>query len=870
MNVIPLTSDAAPYEPLTEREASILALMAEGLSDREIAERLFVAYTTVKWYNRQIFNKLGVDNRRAAIERGRELHLLDTQDASIPLPRHNLPAQVTPFIGREREIADITRLLREPEVRLVTILAPGGMGKTRLALAAAETLLPQFPNGVYFVPLAALSAADSIITAIAERTGCPPQQQVYDYLGNKTALLVLDNFEHLLDGAPLVSDLLAAAPRVRVLATSRERLNLTAETVVLLDGLDYPAAADMPEALACGAVRLFVQGARRVRPDFEPDAALADIGLVCRLVQGMPLAVELAAAWVEVLSPGEIAGEIRRSLDFLQTTMRDVPERLRSVRAVFESTWRRLSGEEQSAFMKLAVFRGGCMRPAAEQVAGATLAVLTALADRSLVWRRPNGRYLEHELLRQYAAEQLEQAGLADTVRDAHSRYYAALMNEREPDIKGRRQLEGLNEIEAEFENIRAAWLWAAENHTDDSINRMLEALFQFCELHRRFQDYDDLHAAACQQFAPLPGEAPRAVWVRLLVKTSARAAGAADRIQRGLDLAREYNDQPAIAAGLLQLAVVAALQEDFRRSVELAQAALPLFRALDDVFYAAESLAQVAGMSLYSGQYEQALACSLEAAPLFRALGHWLGLAQVLWNTGGTLDSLCRFEEAEAYFVEAVEIYHHMGSRYGAAAVAGWHLTWRMVARGDLAAATRTAEEFLAAAIEFNSPHLQGRALTVLGMIALEEEDYERAYELGDEGLRLIGTHPLSDFPRGIRAAASVLLGGVDQAREFIRLKLTGGFYKLGDPLNAWDFDAVAIHAGLLALAGHGERAVEWFGLAGTCPFLPGSRYYPALRAQLQAALGADTYAAAFARGQAMPLTDALRDLMEEEDLSW
>jgi non-specific serine/threonine protein kinase len=319
-------------------------------------------------------------------------------------PKHNLPVQATPFVGREHELAELSKLLSNPAVRLVTILAPGGMGKTRLALAAAEqwlnstsvganrrfapTTLSLFANGVYFVALAPLTSPDFMVSTIAEAVGFQfypggePQQQLLDFFREKHLLLIMDNFEHVLDGAAIVGDILAYALGVKIIATSRERLNLGGETPFALSGMDFPDWETPQDALDYAAVKLFVQSAKRAQPGFElRDADLTYLARICRLVAGMPLAIVLAAAWVELLSLREIAVEIDKSLDFLATERRDIPERQRSIQGVLEYAWNRLSAAERSAFMKLSAFRGGFTREAAEQVAGANLRVLMALVN---------------------------------------------------------------------------------------------------------------------------------------------------------------------------------------------------------------------------------------------------------------------------------------------------------------------------------------------------------------------------------------------------------------------------------------------------------------------------------------------------------
>jgi predicted ATPase len=412
-------------------------------------------------------------------------------------PPHNLPVPVTPFVGREVEMAEIEECLGDPDCRLLTLVGPGGIGKTRLALEVAMTQVDAFEHGVFFVPLAPLQSADAIVPAVARvlgfslsvdaRADAPQElaqyvtarQQLLNYLRQRNLLLVLDNLEHLLTGVDVVTAILRTAQEVRILATSRERLNVQGEHLYPVAGVDYLDGVDATrtELLLSSAVRLFLHSARRVQPDLKAtDENLAQVGQICRLVQGVPLAILLAAAWVGMLTPAEIATEIKQGIDILETSLRDVPERHRSVRAVFDHSWSLLAGREQEAFRGLSVFRGGFTRQAAQKVIGATLRDLTSLLHKSLLYRVSADRYdLAHELLRQYAVEKLEAAGRADEVRDAHSTYYAGLIPQREADLGGRRQLETLGATKADSENMLTAWTRALERKDYATIDRFLD-----------------------------------------------------------------------------------------------------------------------------------------------------------------------------------------------------------------------------------------------------------------------------------------------------------------------------------------------------------------------------------------------------------
>jgi predicted ATPase len=404
-------------------------------------------------------------------------------------PEHKLPALPTSLVGRHDELTEIARLLAQPACRLLTLVGPGGIGKTRLALEVTRLHHDDFPDGACFVPLQPLNSREFIVSAMAASLQLPfsPNgdwlEQLLEYLREKSLLLVADNFEHLLDAVHLLSDILIHAPLVKILTTSRERLNLIEEWVYEVGGLSFPTSESGTDIETYGAVQLFVQNARRVHNSFVlTHARKTAVSRICRLVGGMPLGIELSSAWVRVLPCEVIADEIQRSLDILETPARNILPRHRNMRAAFEPTWDRLSEEEQCVFKKLSVFRGGFTREAAEFVTGASLRILSTLVDKSLLRISENGRYHIHELLRQYGEEQLDASPqLREYILDLHCDYYMAFLGQRELEIVFLgQQPEAIEKITLELDNVRIAWRRAVEQGCIEEIAQAAEGLWGF------------------------------------------------------------------------------------------------------------------------------------------------------------------------------------------------------------------------------------------------------------------------------------------------------------------------------------------------------------------------------------------------------
>jgi predicted ATPase/DNA-binding SARP family transcriptional activator len=782
-----------------------------------------------------------------------------------------LPPASTPFVNRASELAEIEELLvHEPACRLLTLVGPGGIGKTRLALQAASQVLDAFPSGVQPVPLAPIQSADLLIPTIAYALGLvfqgrlQPQAQLFNYLREKVILLLLDNFEHLLEGAELLPKILEQAPGVKLIVTSRVRLNLRAEWVRHVQGLDYPTTDDLELAPALdeavsgmvlkatggvssqgySSVRLFLESVRRVVPDFHlSQEERVAVVRICRLVEGMPLGLELAAAWARVIPILEIEQEIRRSLDFLSTEMRDVPARHRDLRAVFEQSWRLLSENEQQVIGKLSVFQGGFDRPAAEQVAGATPFVLAALVDKSMVRTYSSGNFDMHELLRQFATERLGSTpGAHQEARDRHCTHFAVYLQEREKLLKGAQQQTALNEIAANIDNVRAAWRWAIENDKVTEIGQGLESLHLFYYARGWVHEGHDALRDAAAKLEPADSPGAKRVLGRLLARQG--------RFAYRLGMHREAGELARKSLVLFGQAGTDA-DADTRR---------------DKAF----GLFCLSAVLRGDGEYQEAHRLCQQSYDLFRESGDRPGMAMALKLLGIISGSLETYAEAQRQLQEALELYQDIGDPYG---IANTLNDLAVVSAGldQYASVRRFHRECLTIRRQIGDLWGIGTTLNNLGYLAYLDKDYSSAKELLQESLliqREIGDqYHIANCLNNLGAAACAL-GEQQDAAEHLHKALQIAFEIGASPLV---LEIMGEIGALLATTetGDGTQAAKLLAFVRHHPLTDGWTRERAERvlAQLAPDLPLDAVATAREKGQAGELAEIVVDVLSHQD---
>ncbi|HRV93698.1 MAG TPA: helix-turn-helix domain-containing protein, partial [Anaerolineae bacterium] len=593
---------------------------------------------------------------------------------------HRIPTPPTPLIGREAELSALTRLLDDPQCRLVTLIGPGGIGKTRLALETALRQAELFSDGVCFVPLGSLNSPQFIVPAIADALDfafsgtVEPHRQLMNYVRDKQLLLVLDNLEQLLVGVGLLAELLACAPAVKLLVTSRERLNLPGEWTFEIQGLPVPPPGQAEHIGEFSAVALFIQSARRAQANFELRAEeQAAVVHICQMMEGMPLGIELAAAWVSMLSCREIAREIERSLDFLASSMRGVPKRQQSLRATFDHSWNLLSEDERSVLCRLAIFQGGFGREAAEQVAGATLLSLSALVSKSLVRRTKNGRYDLHEVVRQYALAQLTDDSQREAVLDRHCDFYLELLRDREKALKSAVLREAMRELTDDIDNVRAAWAWAIKRKKYGLIGANLSAFGRLFELGGWLSDGIEQLEPIVQALRPVPGgeEQQKALgqalaFQALLFFRWGRFDRALSLFDESLTLLRRLNAPGLLPHSLIYSGIILLLNGDINQAQARLNEGLACARAVGDEWFAAYARLNQGYIASLLGRYDEGYEQMRGSLDSMRTIGDPHALTLGLNFISPTMIELGYYKEAEAYLQESLVLCTELGNRWG------------------------------------------------------------------------------------------------------------------------------------------------------------------------------------------------------------
>jgi len=718
-----------PLDAFKPRELEVLRLIAEGRTNEEIAAQLFIEVTTVRWHNRQIYSKLGVHHRTLAVARARELGLLDLDiaeasrrlETSAATRTHNLPAQTTSFVGREAEIARVRELLAVS--RLLTLTGPGGSGKTRLALQIAEQVKAEYADGVWFVQLA--SVHDPMMIAgviagvlnVAETPAETLDTSLVNFLSDKHMLLVIDNFEHMMKAAPLLSMLLAGGARIKLMVTTREVLRLYGEQEYPVLPLTIPDSYiryTAQDLTSFEAVRLFVERAQVTQPSFELTTINAEaVAGICQRVDGLPLAVEMAAARIKLLSPHQLLTRLEHGFDSLGHKLRDAPARQQTLYATIDWSYNLLNADEKTLVDRLSIFRGGWTLEAMEAVCGGDLQIdcldgLGSLIDKSLV--QPTGdtndqpRFKMLETVREYALGHLKQSG-STLIQSRHRDWFSHFAEQGDQEMQSPASHIGFERLRPDEDNLYAALDWCQEQPEEVEAGlRLAGALARYWHMRGTFRE----GSARITWFLE-HAEADR-TWERV------RALNGAGRL--------------------------AYLQGDYRAVVRLCSEALDISEALGDRKAAAFALRFLAHSWQEQGSYAEAEAMLRRSMALYQQDNDIMGISVALNSLGDLYRQYERYAEAEAMFDQALALKRDLKNIDGIA-TGLLNLGYVLCRRAETVRAQACFREGLEIAQEMNNQQLIVMCLTGFAWVSALKGELERlALLLGsvDHLLSVIG----------------------------------------------------------------------------------------------------------------------------------
>jgi predicted ATPase/class 3 adenylate cyclase/DNA-binding CsgD family transcriptional regulator len=700
---------------------------------------------------------------------------------------NNLPIQLTQLIGREQEVASVLELLRREDVRLLTLTGPGGIGKTRLALQVAAELSDRFPNGVYFVNLAPLSDPELVIPAITQtftlkEVGEEPLFNLLKaYLQEKQLLLLLDNFEQVVSAAVYVAELLASCPMLKVMVTSRAALHLRGEQECAVPPLAVPNSKRLPDLQALsqyGAAALFIQRAQAVKSEFQLTKANAlAVAEICARLDGLPLAIELAAARVKLLPPQALLVRLSRRLQVLTGGVRDAPARQQTLRQTIEWSYQLLHAEDQRLFLRLSVFAGGCTLEAIEAVcaaldiestSGQVLDGVASLLDKSLLQQTEQEggvpRLSMLETVREYVLEAIEASGEMKVTRQAHAAYYLTFAEEVEPKLLSVEQQWWLGLLDQEYENVRAALLWSFEQGAFEITLRLGGALWRFW-LIRVIGSYLSEELLWLEQAMQGIEGVSTSVRAKALMSVGLLASqrGENDRAEsccrESLVLFQELGDTYGIAYSLHMLGRIALYRGGYQAPQSLYEEALHLFRELDDKEGIAYSLTDLAYAAIDRGEFTLARSLAMEGLELFRLLGDKRGTVYVLLRLGRVY-YFSQTEQATEFALgeEALAMSREIGYLWGVASAFGL-LGQLELNQGDLRSARSHLEEALGLRREIGDGWGIAWGLYSLAWLAFEEGDYAAAKVLCLECLAILRELDDQEFvASGLEALAAVV----------------------------------------------------------------------------------------------------------------
>ncbi|HSL47318.1 MAG TPA: tetratricopeptide repeat protein [Anaerolineales bacterium] len=665
----------------------------------------------------------------------------------------HIPSSPGLLMGRDMELAEITHLIQEPHCRLLTLTGQGGIGKTHLAKHVALLLADSDRHPVVFVGLAPIIGREQTVTAIADALGIvlytasDRSRQLISYLHNRELLLILDNFEHLAGDAAcidLIDDILQGTHEIKVIATSREPLKLQTEWVFEVQGLPVPKGDRPDELVSSSAVALFIQRANQASVGFNPTRNdLSAIAHICQLVEGLPLGIELASSWVRTLTCDEIAKEIQQSLDFLKTSARVLPERHRSMRATIEHSWKLLTSEEQKVLRQLSIFRGGFNRQGAAAVANASLSDLESLISKSLVRRTEHGRYDMHELIHQYALDQLKQhVSEYDELQIRHSRYFANLLNERGPSLKGAERPVVVTELISDLANFRQAWHWASGHGRARELSLSADTLFWLYESRSNCREgvplyrqavqglqVDEKKLAASEKWAQQLALGQALTYEGFFLFRQGQQPQGREALKSALTILEKIPEkgssevQMALSNVIVFLGTVVSVMGDFEEGDRLLQQGLKLKQRLDDPWGSAFCLRQIALSAYYRG----------DLASSSRALDESLAISQKMCNTWAIAASLSQlglvayyqgnYDQAQEYLSEALELSRMLEDRFNiATAMDGLGLV--KTAQGQYEDAQSLLQESIALLKEIGEQGSLAQTLNHMGAALLKAGD--------------------------------------------------------------------------------------------------------------------------------------------------